>query len=217
MTGRQVVPLTAATTDLLRPSCRGCVRWLRDPVEAHADAARHSVPGLRAWAETVTHEWGPPGLLVRQGGRTVAHVVVAPPSLVPRAALPATAPVSDDAVLLLSLSSSSRAFTKVAVQSLGRELLRRTVRAVEAYGGPAVVTGCLSSAEVTQSDLPWPPPDVCRVPTTLLTGVGFTVVRPHPTCPRLRLDLRSAATVREDLTSAVRAWLADRATAPAAT
>lgn len=217
MTGRQVVPLTAATTDLLRPSCRGCVRWLRDPVEAHADAARHSVPGLRAWAETVTREWGPPGLLVRQGGRTVAHVVVAPPSLVPRAALPATAPVSDDAVLLLSLSSSSRAFTKVAVQSLGRELLRRTVRAVEAYGGPAVVTGCLSSAEVAQSDLPWPPPDVCRVPTTLLTGVGFTVVRPHPTCPRLRLDLRSAATVREDLTSAVRAWLADRATAPAAT
>lgn len=217
MTGRQVVPLTAATTDLLRPSCRGCVRWLRDPVEAHADAARHSVPGLRAWAETVTHEWGPPGLLVRQGGRTVAHVVVAPPSLVPRAALPATAPVSDDAVLLLSLSSSSRAFTKVAVQSLGRELLRRTVRAVEAYGGPAVVTGCLSSAEVAQSDLPWPPPDVCRVPTTLLTGVGFTVVRPHPTCPRLRLDLRSTATVREDVTSAVRAWLADRATAPAAT
>ncbi len=217
MTGRQVVPLTAATTDLLRPSCRGCVRWLRDPVEAHEDSPRHSGPRLRSWAETVTREWGPPGLLVRQDGRTVAHVVVAPPSLVPRAALPATAPVSDDAVLLLSLSSSSRAFTKVAVQSLGRELLRRRVRAVEAYGGSAVVPGCLSPAAVTQSDLPWPPPDVCRVPTTLLTGVGFTVVREHPTCPRLRLDLRSVATVREDVTAAVRSWLSDRATAPAAT
>ncbi|AKT50861.1 hypothetical protein [Arsenicicoccus sp. oral taxon 190] len=219
MSGREVVPLSAATVDLLRDPCRGCVRWLRDPVEARASGERRSVSRQREWAGDVTRRWGPPGVVVRVEGRTVAHAVAAPSAFVPRAAIPATAPVSADAVLLLSLSSESRVHTKAALHGLVRQVVRRQVRAIEAYGGPAVVPGCLSGAGpgAALHDLPWPPPDVCRIPTRLLTDIGFVVVREHPTTPRLRLDLRTVATVAEDVTAALRRLVPERTTAPAAT
>ncbi|WP_409484181.1 hypothetical protein [Arsenicicoccus dermatophilus] len=235
MGGRQVVPLSAATVDLLREPCRGCVRWLRDPVEAHAGPRRRSTPRQRAWVAEVTREWGPPGVLVRAGGRTQAHVVLAPPAYVPRSLLPATAPVGQDAALLLSLSSAGRSWSRLAVQALSRDLVRRRVRAVEAYGGPATVPGCLhlpggpvgvdpapagGSVPVpgrSCSDEPWPSPDLCRVPTRLLLDLGFEVVRAHPTVPRLRLDVRSLAMVVDELGARLSRWSAGHATAPATT
>ncbi|MCH8614091.1 hypothetical protein [Arsenicicoccus dermatophilus] len=236
MGSREVVPLSVATVDLLREPCRGCVRWLRDPVEAHAGQERRSTPRQRAWVAEVTREWGPPGVLVREGDRTQAHVVLAPPAYVPRALLPATAPIGQDAVLLLSLSSAGRSHSRVAVQALSRDLVRRRVRAVEAYGGPETVPGCLHlpSGPVAadpapaggpvpvpgrrpRSDGPWPSPDLCRVPTRLLLDLGFEVVREHPTVPRLRLDMRSLAMVVDQLGARLSRWSPAHATAPATT
>ena len=45
-------------------------------------------------------------------------------------------------------------------------------------------------------------------PAKFLTAVGFKTVREHRTYPRLRLDLRTALTWREDMEAAVERLLA---------
>jgi hypothetical protein len=41
------------------------------------------------------------------------------------------------------------------------------------------------------------------LPADYLSGIGFQTVRPHHRWPRLRLDLRSTLTFREDVEVAV--------------
>ena len=43
----------------------------------------------------------------------------------------------------------------------------------------------------------------CLVPADFLRGVGFKTVRPHPRWPRLRMELRSAMTWKEDVEAAL--------------
>jgi len=60
------------------------------------------------------------------------------------------------------------------------------VKAVEAFGDarPGSEPGCL-------------------VPADFLRSVGFKTVRPHPRWPRLRIELRSAMTWKEDVEAAL--------------
>jgi hypothetical protein len=71
------------------------------------------------------------------------------------------------------------------VQSLAKDLLRRGVRAIEAFGDATGVGGA------------------CVVPADYLLAVGFKTVRPHPRYPRLRLELKTAASWREDVEVAI--------------
>jgi hypothetical protein len=66
--------------------------------------------------------------------------------------------------------------------------MRRGVRAIEAFG---------------YLGDPDSPKAACVVPAKFLTAVGFKTVREHRTYPRLRLDLRTALTWREDMEAAV--------------
>jgi hypothetical protein len=43
----------------------------------------------------------------------------------------------------------------------------------------------------------------CVIPAEFLRGVGFKTVRPHPRWPRLRMELRSAMTWKEDVEAAL--------------
>lgn len=43
----------------------------------------------------------------------------------------------------------------------------------------------------------------CVVPADFLSAVGFKTVRPHPKWPRLRLELRSAISWKEDVEAAL--------------
>jgi hypothetical protein len=43
----------------------------------------------------------------------------------------------------------------------------------------------------------------CMVPADFLRSVGFKTVRPHPRWPRLRMELRSAMTWKEDVEAAL--------------
>jgi hypothetical protein len=108
---------------------------------------------------------------------------------VPRSLAFPTSPVSPDAVLLVTafLMEEFRAagLGRLLVQTLVKDLLRRGVRAVEAFGD--------ASGE----------PGGCVVPADYLLSVGFKTVRPHPRYPRLRLELKSAVTWREDVEVAI--------------
>lgn len=137
-------------------------------------------------------EWGSVGQIVYVDGVPAGYVTYAPPYLVPRATAFPTAPVAADAVMLMT----ARVIPDFAGQGLGRALIqyaakdvmRRGIRAIEAFG---------------YLGDPGTPKAACVIPAKFLTAVGFKTVREHRTYPRLRLDLRTALTWREDMESAM--------------
>ena len=123
-------------------------------------------------------------------GAPAGYVMYAPPSAVPRAAEMPTGPVSADAVLLTTMQVmpefSGEGLGRMLAQAVVRDLTRRGVKAIEVFGEqrPGTEPGCLLSADV-------------------LRGVGFKTIRPHPRWPRLRMELRSAMTWKEDVEAAL--------------
>jgi hypothetical protein len=112
-------------------------------------------------------------------------VLFAPPQYVPRSVAFPTSPVSADAVLLMTarvLSEfSGGGLGRMLIQGMAKDLTRRGVRAIEAFG-----------------DKQWTAP-ACVLPVDYLLAVGFKTVRPHHRHPRLRMELRTALTWREDV------------------
>jgi GNAT superfamily N-acetyltransferase len=82
---------------------------------------------------------------------------------------------------------------RVLIQGAAKDVMRRGVRAIEAFG----YRGDPESHKAA-----------CLVPADFLTAVGFKTVREHRTYPRLRLDLRTTLTWREDMEAAVERLLA---------
>ncbi|MFB9377214.1 GNAT family N-acetyltransferase [Kineococcus gynurae] len=201
--GRRMAPLTLdALADLPKPS-RQCVFWELDAV-AGQRAAEAGFPDFEkeAWISTVLLQWGPCGRLVYVDDRPVGFVTYAPPVYVPRQAGFATSPVSADAVLLMTgwidPAFRGQGLARMLVQGAAKDLTQRGVKAVEAFGGgPAAIGGDGSSECAHEHDEP------CVLPAHLLESVGFTVVRPHHRHPRLRLELRSALSWREDVEQAL--------------
>ncbi|OMC34136.1 acetyltransferase [Mycobacterium sp. GA-1841] len=123
----------------------------------------------------------------------------APPGAVPRARLFPTAPVSADAILLTAVGVDSTEDSERLSQSLlaavVNDLVRRGVRALEAFGYTAALTELsgsgklpaeLSAATQVLGDCAV---DQCMLESDFLEDVGFTVIAPHPYFPRLRLEL----------------------------
>jgi len=182
---RRLVNITLDNLGDLPPSCRSCVFWELDPVSrARAEA---SDPGLEkeSWISSVLLEWGSCGKLLYVDGVPAAYVLFAPPQYVPRSVAFPTSPVSADAVLLMTarvLSEfSGGGFGRMLIQGMAKDLTRRGVRAIEAFG-----------------DKEWTAP-ACVLPVDYLLAVGFKTVRPHHRHPRLRMELRSTLSWREDV------------------
>ncbi len=130
-------------------------------------------------------EWGSCGKILYVDGAPAAYVTYAPPSYAPRTAAFPTSPVSADAVLLMTAHVTAE-FTggglgRVLVQAMAKDLTRRGIKAIEAFG-----------------DMNWTQPS-CVVPVDYLLAVGFKTVRPHARYPRLRLELKTALSWREDV------------------
>ena len=186
--GRTLHRLTLDNLALLRSPCRACVFWECDAVRrGQSGSAEEWAADKAAWATDVLREWGSCGQLVLLDGRAVGHVLYAPPALVPGSASLPTAPVSADAVLLTSLYVAPEhrggGLGRMLVQGMARDLVRRDVRAVEAFGD---VRG--------RRD--------CVVPSGFWDAVGFRTQRAHDTTPRMRMDLRTTATWRTEVEAA---------------
>lgn len=156
-------------------------------------------PGLdkESWLSSALLEWGSVGQIVYVDGVPAGYITYAPPYLVPRATAFPTAPVSADAVMLMATrvapDFAGQGLGRVLIQGAAKDVMRRGIRAVEAFG----YLGELDS-----------PKAACVIPAKFLTAVGFKTVREHRTYPRLRLDLRTALTWREDMEAAVERLLA---------
>ncbi|OLT85704.1 acetyltransferase [Mycobacterium syngnathidarum] len=123
----------------------------------------------------------------------------APPGAVPRARLFPTAPVSADAILLTAVGVECADDRELLSQSLlaavVNDLVRRGVRALEAFGYTAAVTEMSEAGKLPAELSPVVAVlgdcsvEECMLTSDFLEDVGFTVVAPHPYFPRLRLEL----------------------------
>ncbi|MBC3194534.1 GNAT family N-acetyltransferase [Pseudonocardia sp. C8] len=171
--------------------CRNCVYWELSPALAEqADGYGTTDLEKEAWLSEVLLEWGSCGRVVYVGGAPAGYVLFAPPASVPRAAEMPTGPVSADAVLLTTMQVlpefAGEGLGRALAQAVVKELIRRGVKAVEAFG---------DARPGTEAD--------CVVPADFLRSVGFKTVRPHHRWPRLRMELRSGLEWKSDVEAAL--------------
>jgi GNAT superfamily N-acetyltransferase len=183
---RRLASITLDNLDDLPSRCRRCVFWELDPV-GYARAHEEGDPALEkeAWISSVLLEWGSCGKIAYVDGLPAGYMLYAPPHLVPRSVAFPTSPVSADAVLLITAhvlgEFAGGGLGRMLVQGAAKDMTRRGVRAIEAFG-----------------DLKWAGPS-CVVPADYLLAVGFKTVRQHMRFPRLRLELKTALSWREDV------------------
>ncbi|RLV01429.1 GNAT family N-acetyltransferase [Streptomyces griseocarneus] len=184
--GRRLVPLTLDNLPDLPARCRSCVFWELDPVSGEA-ALKAGRPELEkeAWISAVLLEWGSCGRVVYVDEAPVGFVLYAPPAYVPRSGAFSTSPVAADAVQLMTgwllPAYQGQGLGRTMVQTVAKDVIRRGFKAIEAFG-----------------DAHWKEP-ACVLPADHLLAVGFKTVRPHPRYPRLRLELRTALSWKEDV------------------
>ncbi|MCW2937120.1 MAG: hypothetical protein JWN00_105 [Actinomycetia bacterium] len=195
---RRLVNVTLDNLDDLPRRCRRCVFWELDPVSRErAEDAGHPELEKEAWISSTLLEWGSCGKIVYVDGVPAGFVLYAPPLYVPRSVAFPTSPVSADAVLLMTANIlpefTGGGLGRMLVQGIAKDLTRRGVRAIEAFGDlkgqPSRMVGGVQ-AQLEGG---------CMVPADYLLSVGFKTVRPHHLYPRLRLELKSALSWREDV------------------
>jgi len=183
---RRAVNITLDNLDDLPGRCRRCVFWELDPVALdRAEQAGDTAFEKESWVSATLLEWGSCGKIAYVDSVPAGFVMFAPPAYVPRSVAFPTSPVSADAVLLMTghvlPEFAGSGLGRMLVQSVAKDLVGRGVRAVEAFG-----------------DLKWQAP-ACVLPAEHLLAVGFKTVRPHHRYPRLRLELKTAVSWREDV------------------
>ena len=187
---RRIARLTLDTLADLPDSVRSCLHWERDPVRrAEVERSGAAAEEKEAWVSTVLLEWGSCGRVLYVDDEPAGFVLYAPPVYFPGSASYPTAPVSEDAVQLATAQVfdgyGGGGLGRVLMQSMARDLVKRgDIRAVECFG----VHGR--------------PTDGCPLPAEFLQRVGFKTVRPHPRSPRMRLEMRSVLTWREEVEAA---------------
>lgn len=214
----RIRPLRLEGFEQLPKHARRCVFWEVDPDTLNgADHLSDPEFEKEAWLSMVMLEWGSCGqvaVAVRDdadsgGGGTgdedacVGYVLYAPPGAVPRAQRFPTGPVSPDAVLLTSMGTESdqsegpdqgEGLASLLVGQVVSELVRRGVRALEAFGRTAEAAELLDG-DIAEELQPAVAAfgdcsvELCMIDADFLRDVGFTVVAPHRYFPRLRLEL----------------------------
>jgi len=189
--------LTLDTLADLPEPARSCLQWELDPVSRHRLPDRESALAEKeAWVSRVLLDWGSCGRVVYVDDVPAGFVTYAPPAYLDGTASLPTAPVSDDAVQL----ASAQVFEEYAGAGLGRLLMQEMVkdlvqrggiRAVEAFGS----TGARSRRGGPEHD--------CLLPVEFLQRVGFKTQRSHPRSPRMRLELKSVVTWRDEVEAAL--------------
>lgn len=191
---RKIVRLTLDQLDALSGPCRACLFWELDPVRrGRLGTGAACAAEKDAWVSQVLRDWGSCGRVALVDGEPVGYLIYAPAAFVPGAAGFPTAPVSADAVLLTTAYVEPRhaggGLGRMLVQGMARDLIERGgsggFRAVEAFGHQGRSRGG------------------CVVPRDFLAGVGFKTHRPHAATPRMRMELRSALTWRDEVEAAL--------------
>src|SRR5690349_18183304 len=136
---RRLVNVTLDNMGDLPSRCRQCVYWELDPLSCER-ANESGDTGLEkeAWLSDTLLEWGSCGQLIYVDGVPAGYVLYAPAAYVPRAVAFPTSPVSPDAVLLMTgrivPEFRGGGLGRMLVQGVARDVVRRGIRAIEAFG-----------------------------------------------------------------------------------
>ena len=201
---RKIERLTLDHLEQLPGGCAECVFWELDPVR-RSKACGEEAEEKAAWVSMLLREWGSCGRVVVVDDEVVGHLIWAPPVHAPAADGFATSPISSDAVILTSAyvdpDHRGGGLGRMLVQGMAKDLVKRGgVKAVEAFGDTRGRAGH------------------CVVPADFLLSVGFKTHRAHALHPRMRMDLRTTLSLREELERGLERLLAPvsgRAPAPA--
>ncbi len=201
----RITPLRLEAFEQLPKHARRCVFWEVDPTTlAPHDHLSDPEFEKEAWLSMVMLEWGSCGQLAVKSGPTadgdcVGYAFYAPPRAVPRAQRFPTGPVSADAVLLTAVGMEADpgddGMEHDLIAAVVTDLVRRGVRALEAFARTAAVVDLVDPRAVTPELRPAVEVlgdcsvERCIIPADLLEDAGFTVVAPHRYFPRLRLEL----------------------------
>ncbi len=191
---RKIERLTLDHLDELPGGCGVCVFWELDPVRREA-VRGHEAEEKAAWISMVLREWGSCGQVALVDGKVVGHMIWAPPVHVPASDGFATAPISSDAVIMTTAYVAAEhrhgGLGRMMMQGMAKDLvLRGGVKAVEAFGDTRGRGGH------------------CVVPADFLLSVGFSTQRAHSINPRMRMDLRTTLSIREELEKGLERLLA---------
>jgi hypothetical protein len=221
----RITPLRLEAFEQLPKHARRCVFWEVDPATL-GDQDHLADPEFEkeAWLSMVMLEWGSCGQVAIPDSDAgseppcLGYVLYAPPGAVPRAQRFPTAPVSPDAVLLTSmgieLGQAADDLPHSLIVRVIDELVRRGVRALEAFGrtqaatelqdphaaepGVRPVLEALGDCSVER----------CIIDAEFLMDEGFVVVAPHPYFPRLRLELDKGLGWKAEVEAALERLLA---------
>ena len=185
---RKVDRLTLDNLAQLPGHCPACVFWEFDPVRRQ-QIAGHEAEEKAAWLSTMLREWGSVGRVVFIDDVPVGHLMWAPARYLPGGDTFATAPVSSDAILMaggyVDPSYRGQGLARVLIQSMAKDLITQGgVGAVETFGAMRPRAGH------------------CVLPVDFLLAVGFRTHRAHLSYPRMRMDLKTTVTWREEFESA---------------
>lgn len=191
---RRFARLTLDNLDDLPTTCRACAFWELDPVAlGRAERTGEAACEKEDWVSRVLLEWGSCGRVVYVDDEPAGYALYAPARFVPRADAFPTSPASEDAVVLAALrvrpQYAGRGLGRLLVQSVVKDVVNRGgIRAIEAFGDRQPRDGAAPG---------------CVIPADFLLRVGFKTQRRHARYPRLRMDMRSVLTWREELEQAV--------------
>lgn len=193
MMARRIRRLTVERVGDLPDPCSSCALW-----ETGGRAAPSCEPALererlKAWVEGVRGDWGECGRIAYENGEPLGFVKYAPPRFFPQVASMPSGTPDGDAVLIACVhvtpDARNTGLGKVLLQAALRDLVSRGERVVEAYA---------ASEAVDRERTP-------LMTVEFLLRQGFTVARPHPTYPLMRLELKSLASWTDNLEAVLEA------------
>lgn len=205
---RRPVRLTVDHLAAFEGHARECLFWQLDPVRRERLTPDEAAEQKRDWVASVLLEWGACGHVLLDDGRVAAHALYAPPAFAPGSAGLPTAPVTPDAVQLLTVQVAEEyrggGLGRLLVRAAAKDLVDRGVVAIEAFGASKPGFSRVESRVSTPS---FPDRGGCVVPVGFLTAVGFRTQRAHPAYPRMRMDLRSTLSWKDEVEQAIGALL----------
>lgn len=190
---RRPVRLTVDHLPALVGHGRDCLFWQLDPVRRSRLSAVEATDEKRDWVSEVLREWGACGHVLLDDDQVVAHALYVPPAFAPGSAGLPTAPVTPDAIQLLTVRVEPEyrggGLGRLLVRAAAKDLVDRGFVALEAFGSSRTGT------------------DSCVLPVGFLSALGFRTQRAHPAYPRMRMELRSTLRWKDEVEQAIGALL----------
>ncbi|GAB3015621.1 GNAT family N-acetyltransferase [Nocardioides flavus (ex Wang et al. 2016)] len=190
---RKTARLTVDHLAELADPVRACLFWELGPVDRSRLDEQERIAEKESWLSSTLRDWGSCGRVVRVDGRTVGYILYAPAARLPGAATLPTAPGSPDAIIAATAwiepGLRGGGLGRLLVQAMAADLVERGHTAIEAYGDTRGQT------------------NGCVLPAEFLGSVGFKTQRAHPTTPRMRMELRTALSWKDEVELALeRVW-----------